>query len=83
MTTLAVVIFVLTYAGVAIGDIPGLKLDRTGIALLGAIGSIANLIVIEQAKRYGVEITFAEHARIGIPVTLLSLAVLVGWIYVT
>jgi Na+/H+ antiporter NhaD/arsenite permease-like protein len=40
------------------------------------------VVVIEQAKRYNVGITFREHARIGIPVTLLSLAVLVGWIYV-
>jgi Na+/H+ antiporter NhaD/arsenite permease-like protein len=30
-------IFVLTYVGLAIGRIPGLKLNRTGIALLGAI----------------------------------------------
>jgi Na+/H+ antiporter NhaD/arsenite permease-like protein len=31
-------IFVLTYIGIAIGHIPGLKLNRAGIALLGAIG---------------------------------------------
>jgi Na+/H+ antiporter NhaD/arsenite permease-like protein len=31
-------IFVLTYLGIAIGHIPGLKLNRAGIALLGAIG---------------------------------------------
>src|SRR5271170_4733713 len=31
------VIFALTYAGIAIGRIPGLKLNRVGIALLGAI----------------------------------------------
>lgn len=30
-------IFVLTYAGLAVGRIPGLKLNRTGFALLGAI----------------------------------------------
>jgi Na+/H+ antiporter NhaD/arsenite permease-like protein len=30
-------IFVLTYVGVAVGRIPGLKLNRVGIALLGAI----------------------------------------------
>jgi Na+/H+ antiporter NhaD/arsenite permease-like protein len=30
-------IFVLTYLGLAIGRIPGLRLNRTGIALLGAI----------------------------------------------
>lgn len=32
--------FVLTYAGVALGRIPVLLLDRTGIALLGAIAMI-------------------------------------------
>jgi Na+/H+ antiporter NhaD/arsenite permease-like protein len=32
------VIFVLTYVGLAIGRIPGLRLNRTGIAILGAIG---------------------------------------------
>ena len=31
------VIFVLTYLGIAAGRVPGLKLDRTGISLLGAI----------------------------------------------
>ena len=32
------VIFAVTYVGIAIGRIPGLKLNRAGIALLGAIG---------------------------------------------
>jgi Na+/H+ antiporter NhaD/arsenite permease-like protein len=32
------ILLVLTYAGIALGHIPGLKLNRTGIALLGAIG---------------------------------------------
>jgi Na+/H+ antiporter NhaD/arsenite permease-like protein len=31
------VIFALTYLGLALGRVPGLKLNRTGIALLGAI----------------------------------------------
>lgn len=31
------VIFALTYLGIALGHVPGLKLNRTGIALLGAI----------------------------------------------
>ena len=46
------------------------------------IGSIANLIVIEQASRHGIEISFKEHAKVGIPVTLFSLLVLIFWIYV-
>jgi Na+/H+ antiporter NhaD/arsenite permease-like protein len=31
------IIFILTYLGIAAGRVPGLKLDRTGISLLGAI----------------------------------------------
>ena len=34
--TLTALIFILTYAGVALGRIPGLRLDRAGIALTGA-----------------------------------------------
>jgi Na+/H+ antiporter NhaD/arsenite permease-like protein len=36
--TVILLIFVITYVGIAIGRIPGLKLNRAGIALLGAIG---------------------------------------------
>jgi len=34
------IIFIITYAGIAAGGIRGLKLDRTGIALLGAIAML-------------------------------------------
>jgi len=34
-------IFTLTCAGIAIGHIPGLKLNRVGIALLGALAMMA------------------------------------------
>ncbi|HZP58753.1 MAG TPA: hypothetical protein VFB27_00410, partial [Opitutaceae bacterium] len=30
-------VFALTYLGIAVGRVPGLKLDRTGIVMLGAI----------------------------------------------
>jgi len=43
-----------------------------GNALL--IGSIANLIVAEQAERLGVPFGFRAHLRVGMPVTLVSLA---------
>jgi Na+/H+ antiporter NhaD/arsenite permease-like protein len=32
------IILLVTYVGIALGHVPGLKVDRTGIALLGAIG---------------------------------------------
>jgi len=44
------------------------------------IGSIANLIVIESAQPYGITIGFKEHARIGIPVTIVSLLVTMAWL---
>ena len=37
MTTLVLVVFAGVYLGMALGRWPGLKVDRTGIALLGAI----------------------------------------------
>ncbi len=38
------------------------------------IGSMANLIVAERAEVRGVRIGFVEYARVGVPVTLLTLA---------
>jgi Na+/H+ antiporter NhaD/arsenite permease-like protein len=47
------------------------------------IGSIANLIVIERAREYGVSITFRDHARAGIPITLASLLILWFWTWIS
>lgn len=38
---IATVIFFVTYTAIALGNVPGLALDRTGIALLGAIAMLA------------------------------------------
>lgn len=45
------------------------------------VGSIANLIVVDLAKKEGVLIDWAVHARVGVPVTLLTLAVV--WLSTT
>lgn len=42
MTTLSVIVFVLVYIGMALGRVPGLALDRTGVALLGLIVLLAS-----------------------------------------
>lgn len=39
------------------------------------VGSIANIIVSDQAGRLGVRLCWREHAKTGIPVTLVSLCV--------
>ena len=56
-----------------------LALSSTFAGNLFLLGSIANLIVVEKASGHGVLISFKAHARIGIPVTILSLLVLVAW----
>jgi Na+/H+ antiporter NhaD/arsenite permease-like protein len=44
------------------------------------VGSIANIIVVDQASRLGVAIDWRTHARIGIPVTLGTLAIAAAWL---
>lgn len=50
---------------------------------LTLVGSIANLIVAEEARREGVRLGFWRYARAGIPVTVLTLAVGVAWFTLT
>jgi Na+/H+ antiporter NhaD/arsenite permease-like protein len=45
---------------------------------LTLLGSVANLIVAEIARRMGVELTFGEYLKSGAVITILSLAVGVG-----
>jgi Na+/H+ antiporter NhaD/arsenite permease-like protein len=59
---------------------PVLALSSTMAGNLLVVGSIANMIVIDQAQRLGVKISWTEHARIGIPVTLLTLAITALWL---
>lgn len=52
MTATVLVIFGLVYLGMILGGLPFLQLDRTGIALLGAIAMIATeAVTVEQAAR--------------------------------
>jgi Na+/H+ antiporter NhaD/arsenite permease-like protein len=44
------------------------------------VGSLTNLIVIERGAAFGVQIGFAEHARAGVPITLLSMGFAVIWL---
>jgi Na+/H+ antiporter NhaD/arsenite permease-like protein len=39
------------------------------------VGSIANIIVVDAAARRGIAIDWKRHARVGVPVTLATLAV--------
>jgi Na+/H+ antiporter NhaD/arsenite permease-like protein len=52
MTATVVAIFCVVYAGMILGGLPFLQLDRTGVALLGAIAVVAlEVLTPEQAAR--------------------------------
>jgi len=50
---------------------------------LTLVASVANLIVAESARRVGVEVGFWAYARVGIPVTVASLAIGTVWLLLT
>jgi len=102
---LVLAVFCGVYLGMALGRWPALALDRTGIALCGAIvllffdettgasaagidtgtlavlfGSLANIIVAERARGEGVVLSFGDHLRSGVPMTLVTVALAYGWI---
>src|SRR5690606_22667803 len=54
---------------------PILALTSTLAGNLLLVGSIANLIVADAAAKQGVRMDWRTHARIGIPVTVATLAI--------
>lgn len=47
---------------------------------LTLLGSVANLIVAEIAKKHGVHLSFTEYLKAGTPIALLSLVLGIGWL---
>lgn len=47
---------------------------------LTIVGSVANLIVVERARRSRIEIGFWTYLKVGLPVTLLTIALGVWWL---
>lgn len=59
---------------------PVLALASTLAGNLLIVGSIANIIVVDAAAQRGIAIDWRRHARTGVPVTLLTLALAAGWL---
>jgi Na+/H+ antiporter NhaD/arsenite permease-like protein len=59
---------------------PVLALGSTPAGNFILVGSIANLIVVDQAARLQV-IGWRDHARVGIPITLLTPAAAGAWLW--
>lgn len=62
------------------GALYGLALLSTLSGNLLLVGSISNIILAERAAAFGVEIGFAEYARVSVPATLLSIAFAMFWL---
>ncbi len=70
----------------ATGANPGLTATAmalgTGFASNAIVfGSLAGIIVVEQAHKRGVDISFREFSRTGLPVACASMLLAVGWIW--
>ena len=79
----AVIMLLAAEPGFAPGVLQALALTTTLAGNFFLVGSIANLIVAERARREGVEFGFAAHARAGVPLTLATLALAALWLIAT
>lgn len=71
----------MTLAGDTVnGAVVALALVSTLAGNLLLVGSIANLIVVDLARRQGIAIDWKAHARFGLPVTLATLGIVWGWL---
>ena len=59
---------------------PTLALVSTLAGNLFIVGSVANIIVVDAAARRGIAIGWRQHARIGIPVTFVTLAIVADYL---
>ncbi len=58
---------------------PMLALVSTLAGNLFIVGSIANIIVVDAARRQGIVIDWRRHLRTGLPVTIATLAITAAW----
>jgi len=58
---------------------PLLALTSTLAGNLLIVGSIANIIVVDSARRQGIVIDWRRHLRTGLPVTTATLAITAAW----
>jgi Na+/H+ antiporter NhaD/arsenite permease-like protein len=57
-----------------------LAMSSTLAGNLTVLGSVANLIVVESARKEGVTISFWDYVKVGAPVTLATLALGAAWL---
>jgi Na+/H+ antiporter NhaD/arsenite permease-like protein len=78
-----VVLFIKLLPNLGAGPLFGLAMLSTFAGNLLLTGSICNIIVAERAAIQGARLSFADFARSGIPITVLSMAATIGWLTFT
>jgi Na+/H+ antiporter NhaD/arsenite permease-like protein len=79
----AVVMLLTVWQDIPTGVLVGLAILSTLAGNLFLVGSLANLIVAERASTAKVELSFYDHAKTGVPITLLSMIFAGLWIWAT
>ena len=60
-----------------------LSMSSTLAGNLTVLGSVANLIVVESARRAGTELSFVEYLKVGAPLTIFTTLAGVAWLSLT
>lgn len=58
-----------------------LAISSTFAGNMFIVGSLANLIVISQAARYGIKIDWKRHFRSGFVISIVTLLLVISWFY--
>lgn len=77
----AVVMILEVWRNIPEGVLVGLAVLSTLAGNLFLVGSLANLIVAERAATAGVQLSFRDHAKAGVPITLFSMLFAALWIW--
>lgn len=77
----AVVMLLSIWPDIPTGALYSLALMTTFAGNFLLVGSIANLIVAERALHAGVRFGLIDHARAGIPMTLVTMALAAAWLW--
>jgi Na+/H+ antiporter NhaD/arsenite permease-like protein len=77
----AVVMLLTVWQNIPAGVLVGLAVLSTLAGNLLLIGSLANLIVAERAFSAGVQLSFSDHAKSGIPITVISMLFSGLWLW--
>jgi Na+/H+ antiporter NhaD/arsenite permease-like protein len=60
-----------------------LAMSSTLAGNLTVLGSVANLIVVESARRAGEDLGFVEYLKVGVPLTVLTTLAGIAWLILT